>query len=135
QQVVGDRAVRVHDARKSLRVRRPRARAVQDTRQRVEDVPFLVVGLEGRRDGQGGIDARDADQGQRRQRESEDAECAGSSVDPRLFHRGDRSVLARRALLSAYFSIIQRYAYCSAETRAVSLLTAPLPWPPSVFSK
>ena len=32
-------------------------------------------------------------------------------------------------------SIIHRYAYCSAVTCAVCLFTAPLPWPPSVFSK
>ena len=32
-------------------------------------------------------------------------------------------------------SIIQRYAYSSAVTCAVCLFTAPLPWPPSVFSK
>src|SRR5689334_2882997 len=36
---------------------------------------------------------------------------------------------------AAYLSIIQRYEYCSAVTRAVCLLTAPAPWPPSVFSK
>ena len=34
-----------------------------------------------------------------------------------------------------HLSIIHRYEYCSAVTIAVCLLTAPLPWPPSVFSK
>jgi len=41
----------------------------------------------------------------------------------------------RRVREAGYPSIIQRYAYWSAVTCAVSLLTAPLPWPPSVFSK
>ena len=65
----------------------------------------------------------------------------GRLVAPLLGMTGERPVaplLGRQkgpAILEFYFSIIQRYAYWSAATRAVCLLTAPLPCPPSVFSK